>query len=423
MDRALYEIELAGISRKLTWAAACLVLAAMNSFFALRAFRAHRAAESLTREGLQRAIAVEPGNASHYSRLGRYKFFIEQDIPGSVPLYEAATKLNPHSARYWLDLAGAYAVVGKSKEQAQALQAAVAADPKSPTVAWEAGNFYLVRGDLPAAMQNLRVVSEGDPLMRLQALRLTWRSFHDASLLMDKVVPPDPAAYWDLLRVITESGELAPAKTVWNGIVKLNRPFLAKEAFPWVDALLKSGDSVQAQEVWHTLVKFDPAFASYVPDAGNLVVNSGFEEDLLNAGFDWRHDPQGGVEVAVDRDTFHFGTRSIRIDYQGRATSQSGPRQLIAVKPGHEYELSGFLKAEHLQTAVGASLVVRDASTGTVLARSAPIDSSTGWVQRSAMFKTDPGVSTVEIGVGRAYETNTLIKGTLWLDDVELTSR
>jgi tetratricopeptide (TPR) repeat protein len=423
MDRACYEIELAGKSRKLTWAAACLVLAAIYSFCAVRALRAHWAAESLTQEGLQQAIALEPGNASHYSRLGRYKFFIEQDVPGSVPLYEAATKLDPHSARYWLDLAGSYAVMGRSKEQGQALRAAVAADPKSPRVAWEAGNFYLIRGDMPAAMQNLRVVTEGDPVMRLQVLRLTWRSFHDASLLLEKVVPPQAAAYWDLLRVTMEFGAPESAKTVWDAIVKLNQPFPAKEAFPWIDALLQAGETVQAQQVWRTLVKFDPGFFGYVPNAGNLVVNGGFEEDLLNAGFDWHHDPIAGVEVSVDRDTFHFGTRSIRIDYQRGAPSQSGVRQMIAIQPEHDYELSGFLKAEHLQTAVGASLVVRDASSGTILARSAPIDSTTGWVRRSATFRTGPGTTMIEVSVGRAYETNTLIKGSLWLDDVELMSR
>ncbi len=152
-------------------------------------------------------------------------------------------------------------------------------------------------------------------------------------------------------------------------------------------------------------------------------MNGGFEEELLNAGFDWRLDRMGGVDVSLDRDTFHFGTRSLRIDFQGTAALQSGVRQIVCVKPGSEYQFSGFLKAEHLQTAVGASLVVRDASTGTVLARSAPIDSTTGWVQRSVTFNTGPDTSLIEVGVGRAYETKTLIKGTLWLDDVELTSR
>ncbi len=225
MYHACHEIDLADSRRKLALGAACLVLAGMYSFSAVRVLRAHRSAESLTPAGLERAATLEPGNASHWSRLGRYKFFLQQDVPGSLPMYETATKLDPYSARYWLDLAAADAVMGRSSDQEHALQAAVAADPKSPQVAWEASNFYLIRGEMPAALQNLRVVTEGDPAMRLQALRLAWRIFHDPSLLLEKAVPPEPAAYWDLLQVTMEFNNLQAANTVWNAILKLHQPF------------------------------------------------------------------------------------------------------------------------------------------------------------------------------------------------------
>jgi tetratricopeptide (TPR) repeat protein len=423
MHRASYEIDLAGGSRKLLLAALCFALAGIYCFYATRVLRAHWAAETLTPTALKRAADLEPGNAAHWFRLARYKFFIEQDVAGSLALYQTATKLNPHSARYWLDLAAADAVMGRPTDQEHALQEAISADPKSPRVAWEAGNFYLIRGNAPEAMRNFRTVAVGDAAMRPQALAMAWRSFHDAALLLDKIVPPQPAAYWDLLQIILESKDLEAADMVWNAILKLNQPFSAKEAFPWVNALLNSGQGAQAEQVWRALAKFDPSFYNYIPRGDNVVVNGSFEEPLLNQGFDWHYDRIAGVEMSVDRDIFHFGTRSIRIDFQARATSQPGLRQLVAVKPASDYELSGFLKAEHLQSAVGASLVMRDPATGSVLARSEPIDGSTGWVQRSTAFKIGPNTSLVEIGIGRAYNTNTLIKGTLWLDDVQLAPR
>jgi tetratricopeptide (TPR) repeat protein len=422
MSRALYEFELAGWPRKLAFAAACLALTTIYSLCAIQVLRAYWASESLSPEGLKRATLLEPANAAHWSRLGRYKFFVEQDVPASIPAYETAAKLNPHSARYWLDLASAYAVMGQSGQQQDALQRALAADPRSPRVAWEAGNFYLIRGDAAAALKNLRVVVEGDARMRPEALTIAWRSFQNAPLLLEKLLPADAAAHWDLLRVIVQYGDLQAANAVWDSILSLKQPFPAKEALAWVDALLRSGKAARAQSVWRDLAKFDPGFFSYVPQPDNLIVNGGFEDELLNAGFDWRQDRSDGVEVSVDRNVFHFGTRSLRLEFPGRVTSKSGIRQIVAVKPETSYELSGFLKAEHLQTAVGASLVARDAASGMVLARSAPIDSSTGWLKRAVTFKTSPATELIEVGIGRAYDTNTLIKGTLWIDDVALTS-
>ena len=69
--------------------------------------------------------------------------------------YRAAVHLNPHSARYWFDLASAYQVLGDTSNQTSALEHAIAADPTTPDVAWEAANFYLVQGENEKALAGI----------------------------------------------------------------------------------------------------------------------------------------------------------------------------------------------------------------------------------------------------------------------------
>src|SRR5690242_4468531 len=90
---------------------------------------------------LQRAVRWQPGNAEYRDRLGRYFFLVEQSPDAAVQSYRAAVDLNPHQARYWFDLAGAYHLLGNLNEQKEALERALSADPNTPDYAWEAGNF------------------------------------------------------------------------------------------------------------------------------------------------------------------------------------------------------------------------------------------------------------------------------------------
>ncbi|MFZ0299251.1 MAG: tetratricopeptide repeat protein, partial [Candidatus Sulfotelmatobacter sp.] len=56
---------------------------------------------------LQRAAHLDPSNADYRDVLGDY-YAQSGDLAKAIAHYTAATNLNPHSARYWLDLANAY---------------------------------------------------------------------------------------------------------------------------------------------------------------------------------------------------------------------------------------------------------------------------------------------------------------------------
>src|SRR5882762_786857 len=163
-------------SRQFSFAAACIVFAGLYLHMALRPLRAFRVATTPTKDNLQNAIRLEPSNAEYHELLGRYLAFSDQSLDGGISNYRAAVDLNPYVARYWLDLASAYQVAGRTTEQEQSVEQAVEADPTTPHVAWEAANFFMVQGDQERALGNFRVVLANDPDAVDSALQLCWRA-------------------------------------------------------------------------------------------------------------------------------------------------------------------------------------------------------------------------------------------------------
>ena len=124
---------------------------------------------------LRRAVWLDPGNAEYRYHLGRYYDLIARDPALAVENYNAAVLLNPHSARYWFDLASAYQVLGDLPNQTAALEHAIQADATTPDVAWEAANLYLVRGENEKALHEFGVVIANDPYLVESALQFCWR--------------------------------------------------------------------------------------------------------------------------------------------------------------------------------------------------------------------------------------------------------
>jgi hypothetical protein len=144
---------------------------------------------------LQRAAHLDPTDADYSDVLGDY-YAQAGDLEKAITHYTAATSLNPHSARYWLDLANAYLVLGDqyTSKQTLALEHAIEADPTRPDVAWEAANFYLVQGSDEKALREFRVVMANDPFKADDAIRLCWHIKPDVDGLLRDAVPARPEA-------------------------------------------------------------------------------------------------------------------------------------------------------------------------------------------------------------------------------------
>src|SRR5215469_10532221 len=153
-------------------AVALVVGATLYVRLALQPFRASHAAAVPRRENLERAVQLEPSNAEYHDRLGLNLMYSGEDPQAAIPELNAAVHLDPYAARYWVDLANAYLVAGRTSEQRESLERAVLAEPTTPDVAWEAANFFLLQGSREEALRNFRVVLANDPEKAEQAIQL-----------------------------------------------------------------------------------------------------------------------------------------------------------------------------------------------------------------------------------------------------------
>src|SRR3984957_16845749 len=149
-------------ARKRTAAALVLVIATAYSFAVTRETVAVWLGDRVQLRSLRGATWLDSGDADYRNHLGRYYDLVARDPATAVVHYKEAVQLNPHSARYWFDLASAYQVLGDQANQTAALEHAIQADAMTPDVAWEAANLYLVQGENVKALREFRVVMAND---------------------------------------------------------------------------------------------------------------------------------------------------------------------------------------------------------------------------------------------------------------------
>ena len=408
--------------RRFSLAAACCVLVGLYLHLALRAYLAAQLAATPDLSSLNKAVRLEPSNAEYRELLGRNLALSGARLDEAISDYWTAIHLDPYEARYWLDLAGAYQVAGRINEQGESVEHAVDADPTTPHVAWEAANFFLVQGDQERALRYFRVVLANDPEAVDSALQLCWRATGDANQILDRALPQRPDLYLSFLSLLISKQEVAAAENVWNHLIALNQEFSTKLAFPYFRFLIAKQEVAAAQTAWQQLAVLDPSLQPYLPSRENLIINGGFEEDLLNGGFDWWYESKPHVILAIDTSEFHSGTRSLSVTFDGQSASEGGISQFIPVNPNTDYEFSAESRSEELETASGPRFAITDAYNNTSYVLTDDVMGTNPWRLQKARFQTGPNTNLVLLKIVR-QPTNPLIRGKLWIDDLKLVEK
>jgi tetratricopeptide (TPR) repeat protein len=367
---------------------------------------------------IEQAVALDSSNAAYRDSLGSYFMFLEQRPDLAIPQYEFAVALNPHNAEYWLALASAYASTGAGEQQRLALERALEVDPNTPRISWQVANLFLFRGDLRKSFTIFRHLLQTDLQHIEPALRICWRATYDIDI-MSEALPPIPTVYLDFLKLLTAEGQADAAEKTWSRLVALRQPFDPQLATPYLDYLIAHHDVELARAAWNDLGRLDPDFQSYLSSAGNLVANSGFEEKILNMGFDWRYKVNPYVALARDAEQFHGGSRSISVIFNGQAVVDAGLSQLIVVDANRRYNFSAYVKTADIFAAHGPQFVISDAYTNTPLLLTEELLGTTTWRQVSGSFETDSRTELVSLKILRALGAEP-ITGRLWIDDVAI---
>ncbi len=384
----------------------------------MRAFLADRLAQKLDVASLQRAATLEPGNAEYQYRLGRY-FLQTQDSPATAEAFlRSAVNLNSHNASYWFELSRAYQQLADPEQQKNALRNAIAADPSTPEVAWDAANLYWSLGDTDMALQEFRVVLENDPYLPAAALDRCWRIKPDVHALLRDVVPHRIDSYSTFLDFLISKNEPAPAAAVWSQMVQLQQPVELRHVIDYVRYLIGRREVAQAHQAWQQAASLSDIFG-YQASPENLVVNGDFSQPVLNGGFDWQYDKLPDVSLALDPTESHSGHRSLSIVFDSRGIEDAGIRQLIPVQPNTQYEFSAYYKSEGLEGAGGPRFLLQDQFTSTNYFASQELKNADFWKQVGGTFNTGPDTKLLLLRIQRVPAGNA-IRGKLWLDGVRL---
>lgn len=405
--------------RRWQFAAALGILACCYFFLAATEFVASVFASHAELGSLRRAVFLSPGNADYRYRLGRYYEYIAGDPQPAIESLRAAVDLNPHDARYWFDLAGAYQVTGYIAGQRDALNRALQAEPTAPKVAWEAANFFLIDGDIDRALREFHVVVENDDELSNAALVASWRVRPDADALLQYVVPARPDALNAFLNLLRSKQDTEGTIKAWRRLADLHEKFPNQYLFNQVAYLIQAHRPDAAMAAWQQSAD-TLGLSAYLPTEDNLVVNGDFSLDILNGGFDWNYTNRTGVKPLLDPSDFRQGHRSLSLTFEGPGISDAGIAQVIPVHGGTTYDFSAFYKSADFEGAGGPQIVLRDAYTGTPLFVSDSLRDADFWKEVHTQVTT-PSTTTLLALVIERFPAGSPIRGKLWLDDFDLS--
>src|SRR5438067_11092036 len=313
------QISLHSRSRKLLFILVSLVGVAPFLFVTTRMYRAQRYAE---KGDFLAAIRLAPQNADYYAQSSQLQLFTETSTRPAIDNLKIAVVLNPFAARSWLALAQAYHVSGASEQERMSIERAISADPTTPEVLWEAATFFAARGDNDTALRYFRGISQydDDPSPALEA---AWRLTQDADQVLRSAMPDTVGAHLAFLRLMVLRNEPSGAQNTWSHLVRMEKPIAPRTVFFYLQYLLDRKDGLSVRNAWRELSAISPALGKY-RSPNNLIVNPGFEEEMLNGGLDWQFKLTSGTELAVDTSVFRSGSRSLSIGYGGENNTDAG---------------------------------------------------------------------------------------------------
>src|SRR6266478_5069927 len=166
--------------------------AVILSYFGSRNGRADDFAGLPTRQALERATELEPGEARHWYLLRRYwQFNLEDsDAQKAIGAYKPAVSVDPRSTVSWLGLGSAYESEGDLAHAREAFLQAKKTYPLSAEVAWQYGNFLLRLGELEPAFAEMRRAVESDPKRGTEAFSRAFHAAPDVERILTRGLPP-----------------------------------------------------------------------------------------------------------------------------------------------------------------------------------------------------------------------------------------
>jgi len=419
------KISLVGARKRWLFFAVLLLAAGGFSFEAAKGWLAAHWANSPRSQDWFRAANLEPGNAEYWHRLGLFEQWDMErdDLQQAVRYYQKAAEVNPRSDIYWMDLAGAYEMLGATSRAREAYEHAKLDHLVSPEVAWRYGSFLLRQNDTSKAFAEFRVALMRDPKLETSAVAQSWKAGASASQILNEILPAQSQYYLVALDFFLSQRQDAAALEIWSRLLDLKQPFEIQQAVPLVNDLIAQDRAEEARSVWQQALT---ATHSAVDASGesSVLFNGGFEHDLIDGGFDWRETPVQGASFDIDTGVAHSGPRSLRINFDGSVNLDFAHLlQWVAVQPRSRYRFAAYLRTEGISTDNGVRFQVYDPHHPTVpQTLTADLTGTHPWSLVDAELTTGPETHLLAIVLRRlpSRKFDNKLQGTVWVDDVSL---
>ncbi|HEY2962011.1 MAG TPA: carbohydrate binding domain-containing protein [Pyrinomonadaceae bacterium] len=411
-----------------------LLVAGVWSYFVVRWYLGNTLAEyfnpaesSFDAAGM--GVSLAPNDALTHWRAAQV---LQKNLPldqqgPAIAEYEKATDLSPNDYRYWMTLGTAYERAGEANKGEQALKRAITLAPSYSYPHWFLGNLLLRNARYDEAFAELRIASKADPELQSQLFGLAWAVYSDDLESMKKAVgesAADRAAF--ALNLLTAK-HFAEGLKIWDGLSNEEKKANQRTARQMIDTLKDNFRFHDALKIWN-----DSTPTEYSGELDH-VFDGGFEKPIPYGPeivFGWQVNNNPQMQIGLDPDKSHDGSRSLKLVYEARTTLEAvNVFQIVPVQPGTDYDLECYVSTKDLVTGSAPKVDVLDPTTNGTIVSSTPAPSGTNpWTKVTTSFKTGDKTEAVLLRVVRVScatkDTPVCpIFGTVWYDDFTIKRR
>ena len=330
---------------------------------------------------------------------------------------EQAVKLSPFNAKNYLLLAATKGAGGDLKAEATQLRAALALAPHNTQIHWRLANVLLRSGNTEQALDEFQNVTTADPTLLPVSLDLLWQIAGNDPKILERATGEKTKNRLQLAQFLLQKSRVDDALHVVQQIDREAR-VAAPEITDFVNNLMASGQTETAHQIWLDSVAENK-------EQRPLLWNGSFETASPHhlSQFDWQLRSNEYVQLAIDSDVAHTGTKSLRLDFFGRDTTRLSNeiKQTIVLHAGVRYRLTCFVRTAKFFSPEGPRVTVTTPDGTRLIATSNPIHAEADWQPLTLDFNASAPVLlvTVQRIPKTSYDEPT--QGTLWFDDFTLT--
>ena len=412
-----------------------LLGAGVWSYYVVRWYIGNTLAEyfSPTESGVHVANMAEsmaPNDPLTHWRIGQVtQKILPLDQQGSaIAEYEKAVSLSPYDYRFWMSLGIAHEQSGDPVKAELALKQAVALAPSYSYPHWYLGNLYLRNGRYNEAFAELRRAAEADPELLPQLFNVSWEIYSADPEALKNSVGQDSGVRAKFALYLLEQKRFEDGMRLWNALTSEEKKTNKETAETIVNTLKNSARFHDALNVWN-----DFAYEKFRPEMGSFFDGS-FEEPISYASdtvFGWQVKNAPQMQIAIDPNKSHSGSRSLRLLFQVRSNLDSiNISQLVPVQPNTDYDFECYVATDKLETGSAPQIQILDANTSAGLFDSSMAPGGTNdWTRINASFKTSDKTEAITLKIVRVkcgdQEQNPVcpIFGSVWYDDFSLKRR